>query len=328
MQKNVNCILWIVVLHCVSCYRQEPQTSDAWNLTERQVDSISFYTTHHYTQNYNFLVKTDTLGLVIQHPTELLSGLLVDTIRVFRGDLLVVADITKMPTDTIDSVWVKVARDQQTIGWVRESELLNRVEPDAPISRFIDFFSDTHMLIFLAFFVVVAASYVIMLMLRRKAKIVHFNDINSFYPTLLVLLVASSAVFYSTIQLYAPDSWRHFYYHPTLNPFSVPVHLGLFLLSVWAIVIIFVATIDDVRRHLPLGESIVYLLGLAGVCALNYVVFSITTLYFVGYPLLVAYVSFALWRYIRYSSYRYQCGACGAKLQHKGTCPHCGAVNE
>ena len=310
-----------------SCYQQEQQTPDAWSLTDRQMDSISFYTTHHYTQNFNFLVVADTMPLVVQHPTEVLSRLLVDSVDVVRGDRVVVADITIMPVDSVDSVWVKVARDQQTIGWIHENELLGSAEPDAPISRFINFFSDTHLLMLLAVMAVVVASYVLMLLRRKQAKLVHFNDINSFYPSLLALMVASSAVFYSTIQLFAPDSWRHFYYHPTLNPFSVPLHLGLFLLSVWMMVVMAIATVDDVRRHLPLGETIVYYLGLMGVCALNYVVFSVSTMCYLGYPLLVAYAVFTFWRYFRYSRRHYLCGACGAKLRKKGRCSHCGAMN-
>lgn len=321
-------LLCSAVLLLVSCYQQEPQSSDAWILTDRQVDSISFFTTHHYTLNFNFVVKGDSLALVVQHPSEALSGLLVDTVTVRHGDCLVVADITKMPADSVDSVWVKVARDQETIGWAHEKELLAQAAPDAPISRFIDFFSNTHIIIFLAVFAVVAASYLLMLLLKRKAKIVHLNDIDSFYPSLLAVSVAAAAVFYSTIQLFAPESWRHYYYHPTLNPFAVPAHLGLFLLAVWAIVVLSIATVDDLRHRLPLGEAMVYLLGLAGVCALNYVVFSLSTLYYIGYPLLVAYAVFACLRYLHQSRHCYVCGSCGARIARKGVCPHCGVVNE
>lgn len=37
-----------------------------------------------------------------------------------------------------------------TQGWIRESEMLAGVSPDDPISQFIDFFSNTHLLVFLA----------------------------------------------------------------------------------------------------------------------------------------------------------------------------------
>jgi hypothetical protein len=219
-----------------------------------------------------------------------------DSITLRKNERIVVADIMTVPSDTIDSVWVKVARDQLTFGWIHENELLAKVSPDDPISQFIDLFSNVHLLVFLAFCVVIVAAYGVRRLMRRGAKIVHFNDIPSFYPTALCLLVASSAVLYSSIQLFGPESWRHFYYHPSLNPFGLPLHLGLFVSSVWAIIIVGIATVDDVTKHLPLGSAILYLGGLTAVCAVDYVIFSITTLYYIGYPLLIAYYIFALRR--------------------------------
>ena len=320
--KNVHslfrALLWILFtihysLFTTSCYNQGPITPDAWNLTEQQLDSISFYTTHHYTQGYNFVVSKDSLAILEQQnemmpvpdilTAEIMAGdetmpmlSLVDSIILRHGERLVVADICTVPTDSVDSVWVKVARDQLTQGWLRESDLLKAVSPDDPISQFIDYFSDAHMLIFLGFCVIVGGAYGLRRLMRKGAKIVHFNDIPSFYPTLLCLLIASSAVVYSSIQLFAPESWRHFYYHPSLNPYALPWHLGLFMTSVWAIVIVAIATIDDVRHHLPFGQAILYLGGLAAVCAVDYVIFSVTTLYYVGFPLLIAYFVFAIYR--------------------------------
>jgi hypothetical protein len=294
MRRLVKLILPLLLL--TSCYNRGQQTPDAWDLTEQQLDSISFYTTHHYTQNYNFLVRADSMPIIQQLPAEALSDMPVDTLMVYKGEHLVVADITTVPVDTIDSVWVKVARDQQTFGWVHEKDLLAAVSPDDSISQFIDFFSDAHLLIFLAFCVMVGGAYGVRRLLRKGARIVHFNDIPSFYPTLLCLLVASSAVLYSSIQLFAPEMWRHFYYHPSLNPYALPWHLGFFVTSVWAILIVGIATVDDVSHHLPLGDAILYLGGLAAVCAVVYVVFSVTTLYYIGYPLLIAYCVFAVYR--------------------------------
>ena len=301
-------LLFLALLLC-GCYNRGPITPDAWDLTRQQLDSISFYTTHHYTQNFNFVVTGDSLVVVAQQPEDMAVPDVVsveiqtesgeyhkDSITLFRNERIVVADIKTVPSDTIDSVWVKVARDQLTFGWVHESELLSKVSPDDPISQFNDFFSDAHLLIFLAFCVVVVAAYGIRRLLRRGAKLVHFNDIPSFYPTALCLLVASSAVLYSSIQLFGAETWRHFYYHPSLNPFALPFWLGVFVSSVWAIVIVAIATVDDVTRQLPLGASILYLSGLGAICAVCYVVFSITTLYYVGYPLLIAYYVFAIRR--------------------------------
>ena len=66
--------------------------------------------------------------------------------------------------------------------------------------------------------------------------------------------------------------------------------------SVWAIVIVAIATVDDIRHRLPLGEALLYLGGMTAVCAVDYVVFSVTTLYYIGYPLLIAYFVFAIYR--------------------------------
>ena len=321
-------LILVLTLVLCSCYNRGQQTPDAWNLTEQQLDSISFYTTHHYTENYNFQVRADSMPIIAQLPAEAISEMPVDTLMVYEGERLVVADITTVPADSVDSVWVKVARDQLTFGWIHERDLLSAVSPDDPISEFIDVFSNVHLLVFLALVVVVVAAYIYRRQMRRQAKLVHFNDIDSFYPTLLCLLVASSATLYSSIQLFGPEKWRHFYFHPTLNPYAVPTSLGLFLVSVWAILIVAVAVLDDVRRQLSFGEAILYLFGLGATCAVAYIVFSVSTLYYIGYPLLVAYYVFALWSYFRRPHPHYQCGRCGGLLYKKGICPHCGAMNE
>ncbi len=301
-------LLFISLLLC-GCYNRGPITPDAWDLTAQQLDSISFYTTHHYTQNYNFVVTGDSLVVVAQQPNDMSVPDVVsielesigeemkkDSITIRRNEHVVVADIKTVPSDSIDSVWVKVARDQLTFGWIHENELLSKVSPDDPISQFIDAFSNTHLLVFLAFCILTGAAYGLRRLMRKGCKIVHFDDIPSFYPTALCLLIASSAVLYSSIQLFGPETWRHFYYHPSLNPFTLPFWLGVFISSVWAIIILGLATIDDVYHSLPLADAILYLIGLGAICAVVYVVFSITTLYYIGYPLLIAYFYFAIKR--------------------------------
>jgi len=62
--------------------------------------------------------------------------------------------------------------------------------------------------------------------------------------------------------------------------------------------------------------------------AVCYVVFTISTMYYVGYVLLFVYVGFALWRYFTYTKSDYICGNCGKQIKKKGRCPHCGAINE
>ena len=233
MRKFVS--LFCLVLILSGCYNRGPITPDAWDLTSQQIDY--------------FVVTGDSLVLVAQQPEDMsvpdvvsmeieseTGELQKDSVTIRKHERIVVADIKTLPADTIDSVWVKVARDQLTFGWIHENELLEKVSPDDPISQFIDQFSNVHLLVFLAICVVTAAVYGLRRMMRKGCKIVHFNDIPSFYPTTLCLLIASSAVLYSSIQLFGPETWRHFYYHPSLNPFALPFWLGVFITSVWSLV--------------------------------------------------------------------------------------------
>ena len=329
ISNKASLLLFLLVLLCSSCYHQNTK-----NINENLLDSVGqndsshFKATHHYSSNYNFVVKADSLVLSKQQPEETLSHLQEDSLVVYKNDHLVVADIRIMSADSIDSVWVQVARDQQTFGWIHESKLLPNVVPDDPISLFISTFSDTHLLVFLVIIVLISVYYIMRKLLSASLPIVHLRDINSIYPTLLVLLVATSATFYASIQLFAPQVWHHFYFHPTLNPFSVPLPLNLFLLSVWAILLIGLAAIDDVRHLLPLGDAVLYLCGLAAVCAVNYIIFSVSTLYYIGYPLLILYVYWAIKRYIKMPRIKFVCGNCGMPLEKSRRCKHCGALNE
>ena len=66
MSMRRSLLAFFCALLMVSCYNQGPITPDAWNLTEQQLDSISFYTTHHYTQGYNFVISRDSLVILEQ----------------------------------------------------------------------------------------------------------------------------------------------------------------------------------------------------------------------------------------------------------------------
>ena len=279
MRNIVYLILGILTLCLTGCYHEE------------------YSQARHYDVNYNFVVKADSIDLLRQQPEELASELLTDSFIVKKGNHLVVADFRVMPNDTIDSVWVQVATQNSEFGWTREVELLPAVVPDDPISQFISTFSDQHVRYSLIVVVLIAFFYLLFKVNRHNAHIVHFNDIDSFYPMLLAIIVAVAATFYASLQMFAPDLWEQFYYHPTLNPFSVPGLLSAFLVSFWLIIIVGVAVLDDIRGKLPFGETLLYLGGLLGVCAINYIVFSITTQWFVGYVLLAIYVVFAIKKY-------------------------------
>ncbi len=291
-----------ILLMLSSCYHRHnshQQHAAMVEYSDRQLDSISFSTTHHYTNKFNFLVFKDSLELMRQQPEEYISGLPVDTFAVKKNHLLVVTDIRMVPQDSIDSVWVQLATENNDFGWIQESKLLPRVVPDDPISEFIMTFSNVHLLIFLVVIVVITMAYLVRKVFHSNGKIVHFNDIDSPYPVTLVLLVSISAAFYGWIQSFEPEVWRHFYFHPSLNPFAVPHLLGVFLALVWAVLIVALACVDEVYHRLTFGEGLLYLGGLAGVCALDYIIFSVLSLYYIGYVLLIAYIYFAIRAYRR-----------------------------
>ncbi|MDD7318206.1 MAG: zinc ribbon domain-containing protein [Prevotella sp.] len=325
-------LLPLVLLSLCSCGNgvkaRRDAIADTVMLTPKQIDSLVFEQEHHYSQNYNFVISKSSVTLLKQLPEEALIGMPVDSLTLMKGDHIVVADIRIIPHDTKDSVWLQVARDQLTFGWARESDILPVVVPDDPISKFISIFSDVHYVIFIVVIILISVAYIVRTSFRNNAKLVHFNDIPSFYPTLLTIIVSASASFYASIQNFVPDTWREFYFHPTLNPFIVEPWLSVFLVSVWTMLILWLACIDVVRHHLPFGDALLYLCGLSAVCAADYIIFSVSTLWYVGYFLLAAYIYFALSRYIRHARARYVCGNCGHIMYRKGHCPACGVLNE
>ncbi len=319
----------LVLLLFTSCYYQRGGYEDQWDLTESTLDSLDFAATHHYTDNFNFYVIGDSLLLQEQRPLHNLPSPEQASVKtVYKRDRLVVADIAVIPEDSVDSVWVKVARDQYTMGWVHEQDLLKTVVPDDSISRFIYVFSNKHLIYFLSLLSVVSVAYVIRRMMRKRFRMVHLDDIGSCYPLLLCLCVSGAAVLYASIQHFVPDTWVEYYFHPTLNPFALPPVLGTFIALVWLILLLAIAATEDVLQQLSWSEAFLYLFALLGMCTLCYLFFSIATLYYVGYPCLLLYAGVALWRYYMYSRCDYLCGRCGAKIRRKGRCPHCGALNE
>lgn len=294
---------------------------------QEQIDTLAFLSQHHYGFGYNFIVKSDSLLLISQQPEEMLSDLPIDSFFVKKHTQLVIADIRMMPSDPIDSVWLKVGTGEMDFGWFRECDLLNQTVPDDPISQCISFFSDIHVLVSVILVCLLLTLLLIFYLRRQNAYVVHFNDIRSFYPTLLCIIVAVGATLYASIQHFATDEWINFYFNPTLNPLGVSPLIALFLINFWLIILLSLAVIDDVRHQLDFGDAILYLVSLGAVCAVDYILFSLTTLYFIGYPLLVVYILFAIWIYLRKGKATYICGNCGAKLAKKGKCPRCGALN-
>ena len=293
-----------------------------------ELDSVAFARTHHYWKNYNFLTL-DSIDLSPSDPSGVIGAYGADSVHLGPSDAIVVANVANVPTDSIDSTWVMVARDAETMGWVRERDLLPHVVPDQFVTRFIHAFSLGRTWVVLAFVGLALLFLVVQNLRRGRLQMVHYNDIKSFYPTLLCLVVSSSAVLYGALQQFAPEMWQEFYFHPTLNPFApIAWPLRLFLFSLWAMAVVGIAAVDDVRKLPGVVDDVAYLAVLAGVCMVLYLFFSLSVHIYVGYPLLLAYWIFALRRHFRFTSAPYRCARCGEALHAKGRCPACGAIND
>lgn len=272
-----------------------------------------------YPLNSNFEVCTDTLWLH-QLP-------FTDTIPVTKGNELVVAEVDIHPQDSVDSVWVKVARDQETIGWIQEHRLLKHTVPVDPISKCIHLFSNSHALPFFLILAVFLLTYIYRAVRKKQIKLIWLNDIDSIFPITLSLLMAASATIYNSIQHFVPETWQHYYYAPTLDPFQVPFILGLFIVSVGLIALVSVAMLDDLFHQTTLEVAFFYLIGVASACIFIYIFFTYVWVY-IAYVCLILYAAWCLQRIRKTNDYPYACGVCGAKMRTKGICPHCGALNE
>ena len=67
-------MLSMVLSGCYQHGARNYRLPSSFHISERLIDSLSFFSTHHYTNNYNFVVKADSLQLIRQFPEETLSG--------------------------------------------------------------------------------------------------------------------------------------------------------------------------------------------------------------------------------------------------------------
>ncbi len=324
-------LIFLTMASLFSC-RQNPATSnDYWALTMEQRDSLDFIHSHHYGINYNFTVTADSIQLESTIPNQLETAQAANVPYVVRKhNTLVVADITYILSDSTKekTYYIKVARDQETMGWIKESELLKKVVPCDPISQFIHTFSNSHIYFFCVITAIALLFFIYYLKKHRHIPFVHFQDIDSFYPTLLCTVTALAATLYGSMQKFSPELWAEYYYSPSLNPIGQPFILAAFLLCVWLILIAFIATLDEVTKQLKHTDMISYLSGLSCVWLIIYVVFSQSVKIYIGYPLFLVYVFFAVNQYRRHHIAKYICGQCGRPLRSLGECPYCHTFNK
>lgn len=266
------------------------------NLSPQQIDSIVFRLTHHYSNNFNFIVKADSLTLI---PRE--GDIIQDTCRVYDGDLIAVAAIKATPGDSIDSIWVKVAHDQNTMGWIPERQLLKGATPDDPVSQMLDALSSSRAIWMSAFVVLGIIAFFL-----RKGKnvampiIFRLEEMTSPYPLFFLILVALMASLYASVQKFVPEFWQEYYYHPTLNPLILPPVMAVLVVLAWLVVITFIAVIDEVYHHFYLAQGVTYMLELSSLGMIIYLLISWTTFIYIGYALLIALLYFAGYTYVKH----------------------------
>ncbi len=298
-------------------------------LTACQLPDKSSQLPRPYGVGYNFHVHADSLLLQEDRPMHWCQGVAEtsDSLFVFHENHIVIAAITIIPEDCVDSVWVKVARDQFTMGWTHENDLLAATCPDDPISHCIQVLSALPTITILCLTAVALALFIIYLTRWRRPAITLPWDIPTFNPTILLITLGASVIIYRAILHLTPDDWSTFFFNPTLNPFSQPFLVCGFLISLWAILLLSFICADDIFKLLHTKQALLYLLTWIECCVLIILLGTWLPL-----PLFVvlwiAYSAAAIHRYWHRARPHFFCGKCGIPLQHKGPCPNCGAINE
>lgn len=286
MKQYILSILFIIIAFCNS-NAQNPFVSDSdsvalIDLTPTQKDSLLFRLKHHYSENFNFLVKSDSIMLV---PRE--GDIIQDTCWVYKDELIAVAEI-KMLQDSIDSVWVKVAHDQYTMGWIPEKDLLESAIPHDQISAMIYILTNSRAFWMTALILFGILAYYLHRGESRQLYILNFKEMRSVYPFVFVALVAIMASVYSSVQCFVPEYWQEYYYHPVLSPIGLPLIMAVLLSLAWLVVIIFIAVVDEVYHHFYFVAGITYIFELLGIAMFSYLVISWTTSIYIGYTILFA----------------------------------------
>lgn len=331
-------LIVLVAITTTACHYANED--DAWTVnSEAEVDSVEFRKMHHYWKGYNF-VATDSFNIVSRPPFEPQLTFTADqTFLIKKHDVIAIEDIRKDTTQTPYLIWLKIAAVESSLtyyeeggtmsGWIKESQLMQEVVPDTPVSKII------HSLGSRAFKVILFATALVLglcllVFLRRKSARLH--GINSSYPPLLYVLLSGCVVLHRSIWHYVPDTWIEYYFYPTLNPFNQeqPLIISLFLTLIWLLILVAIAVIEDLRRKInTLGQLTSNLLLFCGHCVVIFATFAVIAPFALLYPLLITYWIYVVYLYHRhYKRVTYYCGNCGAPLHQLGECTECGAQNK
>ena len=257
------------------------------NMSPQQIDSLVFRLTHHYSTNFNFVVKTDSIMLI---PRE---GDVSDTCYVKDGELIAVAAVS----NHIDTLWVKVAHDQNTMGWIAESELLRHSSPDDPISEILYALSGSRGIWMSIFAAIGLSAFFVKRRKNNKMRLFSLEQMQSPYPSFFLALIAAMALLYSTVQNFVPEYWQEYYFHPSLNPLMLPPIMAILVVLVWLLIITFIAVCDEVYHHFDVLDGAIYIFELLGIGMIVYLVVSWTTIIFIGYLLTPVFLHYLYTRY-------------------------------
>ena len=228
-----------------------------------------------------------------------------------------------------DTVWVKVANGANDMGWITESTLLNHTVPNDSISELLQSLTNTRLLWMGGMLLLgVLGVYIHRRFNKRKVQMVKIDEMDSLYPFLFIMLVATLACLYASVQNFMPEYWQEYYFHPTLNPFLLPPVMAVLVILVWLIIIVFIALFMEIYNHFTFLRGAAYFLEIIGASMLIYLFISWTTRIYIGYLLFVVLVWFLWVLYNGYVKYKYQCPKCGEKVRKKGKCPNCGIMLE
>ena len=250
----------------ISHLSAQQQADTLLELTREQADSLEFRFAHHYTVNYNFSIKADSLPLVSYESD------IIDTCYLRKGDIVAVAEIRQQSPDT---VWIKVFRDQLTMGWVPESVLLDSATPDDGISKILDRMTWSRGVWMSILILLGVVGFMDRRNLSHRLQVFRFAEMDRFFPICFLFLIAILAITYSCIQAFTPEYWQEYYFHPTLNPFILPTLMGCLVGLVWLIIIIFIALIIEVYENFYFRQGITYLLEIVGMAMAEYLILSL-----------------------------------------------------
>lgn len=301
-------LLWLMACLCVmlSCNKPTETIQSDWVLTQMQRDSLSFEKYHHYNIGTNFILKSDSLCL-LAHPVGWPNTFdsVTDSTIIKYGDDFVVTEIFRPEVYnelSTDSVWLRVASDGVHLGWIDETTMLKKSTPISPISQFIYTFSGNHLYIFL---IILAVMCVFVCYCHFKHKLlwfVHFRDATSLYPCAFTLTMASASMIYSTIQKFYPEIWETYYFSPSLNPFSQPILISLFLITIWLSVLFLLSVAFDMIEKVSFFSTFSYVLSMVCLGCVVYLILTFTIPLYFGYVLYLVYVYYSIDKFVKLQS--------------------------